>query len=131
MHAFNFLASAALPAVAADVRVRAAEQAARATPLCPAHGSTSGAGGSGGAVDAGDCVDGAGAGASSVGWAVGTGVTGADGAEVAPVPTELVAVTVNVYDAPFVRPLTVQVVAGVAGATDVTEHDSPVPAVTV
>ena len=67
----------------------------------------------------------------SAGRASATGVTGADAAEVAPGPWAFVALTVNVYDAPFTRPLTVQVVAGVAGATDVTEHDSPVPAVTV
>jgi hypothetical protein len=36
------------------------------------------------------------------------GVTLFEGAEAAPVPTELVALTVNVYDVPFVRPVTVQ-----------------------
>jgi hypothetical protein len=46
-------------------------------------------------------------------------------------PTAFVAVTVNVYDAPFGRPLIVQVRSGVAGATEVTEHLSPVLAVAV
>ena len=36
------------------------------------------------------------------------GMTAADGAEAGPVPTEFVAVTLNVYDVPLVRPLTVQ-----------------------
>jgi hypothetical protein len=36
------------------------------------------------------------------------GVTWADGDEADPVPVELVAVTVNVYGVPLVRPLTVQ-----------------------
>jgi hypothetical protein len=36
------------------------------------------------------------------------GVTLFEGAEAAPVPTELVALTVNVYDVPLVRPVTVQ-----------------------
>ena len=35
------------------------------------------------------------------------GVTGADGADAGPVPTALVAVTMNVYAVPFVRPVTV------------------------
>ena len=105
--------------------------------LLPEHAGEAALAGAAGAAGAGaagalgaaapDCGAGLGAGA----LAGAAGVTGADAAEVAPVPTEFVAVTVNVYDAPFVRPLTVQVVAGVAGATDVTEHDSPVPAVTV
>ena len=38
------------------------------------------------------------------------GVTAADGSEPAPAPTAFEAVTVNVYDAPFVSPLTVQLV---------------------
>jgi hypothetical protein len=38
---------------------------------------------------------------------VGTGVTALDGAEAAPVPTAFVALTVNVYAVPFVRPATV------------------------
>ena len=37
-----------------------------------------------------------------------SGVTGDDAAEGAPVPVPLVAVTVNVYAVPLVRPLTVQ-----------------------
>ena len=35
-----------------------------------------------------------------------SGVTGADGADAGPVPTLLVAVTVNVYAVPFVKPVT-------------------------
>lgn len=44
--------------------------------------------------------------------AVGTvaGVAGADGVEAGPMPAGLVAVTVNVYAVPFVRPLTEQLV---------------------
>ena len=38
------------------------------------------------------------------------GTIGADGADGGPVPTALVAVTVNVYEVPLVRPVTVQVV---------------------
>ena len=41
------------------------------------------------------------------------GVTTADADEAAPVPDTFVAVTVNVYDVPFVRPVTVQVVVAV------------------
>ena len=41
---------------------------------------------------------------------VAAGVTAADGADAGPVPTLLVAVTVNVYAVPFVRPLTVALV---------------------
>ena len=37
-----------------------------------------------------------------------TGVTGGDGADAGPVPCALVAVTVNVYGVPLVRPVTVQ-----------------------
>jgi hypothetical protein len=37
------------------------------------------------------------------------GTTAGDGAEAGPVPTALVAVTVNVYETPLVRPLTEQV----------------------
>jgi hypothetical protein len=37
-----------------------------------------------------------------------SGVTAADGDEADPVPVELVAVTVNVYGVPLVRPVTVQ-----------------------
>ena len=37
------------------------------------------------------------------------GVTELDGSDGAPVPTALVAVTVNVYDVPFVRPATIAV----------------------
>ena len=40
------------------------------------------------------------------------GVTGLEAAEAGPVPTELVAVTVNVYAVPFVNPVTVALVAG-------------------
>jgi hypothetical protein len=40
------------------------------------------------------------------------GVTEFEGSEGAPVPTALVAVTVNVYAVPFVRPVTVVLVAG-------------------
>src|SRR4051812_31131380 len=39
------------------------------------------------------------------------GTTAADGADAAPVPTEFVAVTVNVYETPLVSPFTVQLVA--------------------
>lgn len=39
------------------------------------------------------------------------GVTGLEGTEEGPVPTQLVAVTVNVYVTPLVRPVTVAVVA--------------------
>ena len=41
-----------------------------------------------------------------------TGMTAADAADAAPVPEAFVAVTVNVYAVPFVRPETVQVVGG-------------------
>ena len=58
-------------------------------------------------------------------------ITTADAFEAALGPTAFVAVTVNVYDAPFGKPLIVQVRAGVAGATEVTEHVSPVLAVAV
>lgn len=40
------------------------------------------------------------------------GVTEVDAADADDVPTELVAVTVKVYAVPFVRPLTMHVVAG-------------------
>jgi hypothetical protein len=40
------------------------------------------------------------------------GVTAADGAEVGPLPTPLVAVTVKVYAVPLLSPLTVVDVAG-------------------
>jgi hypothetical protein len=40
------------------------------------------------------------------------GVTALEGLDGSPVPTELVAVTVNVYDVPFVSPVTVAVAAG-------------------
>jgi hypothetical protein len=59
------------------------------------------------------------------------GVTAADATDAELAPTALVAVTVNVYDAPFVSPLIAQLVAGVAGATVATEQLSPVPAVAV
>ena len=49
------------------------------------------------------------------------GVTGADGSEAAPVPSALVAVTVNVYAVPLVRPSTVQVVRAPSGV----EQDCP------
>ena len=45
------------------------------------------------------------------------GVTLFDGSEAGPVPTPLVAVTVNVYAWPLVRPLTVQLVPLVGGGT--------------
>ena len=49
---------------------------------------------------------------STIGFAGGTaGVTGGDGAEAGPVPTEFVAATVNVYAVPFWRPVTVKPVA--------------------
>jgi hypothetical protein len=38
------------------------------------------------------------------------GVTGSDATEEDPVPTELIALTVNVYGVPFVRPVTIPVV---------------------
>jgi hypothetical protein len=41
-----------------------------------------------------------------------SGVADADDADAGPVPTVLVAVTVNVYAVPFTRPLTVHVSAG-------------------
>ena len=44
--------------------------------------------------------------------AVVAGVAGADGVEAGPVPTALMALTVNVYAVPLVSPLTVSVVAG-------------------
>lgn len=44
------------------------------------------------------------------------GVTAEDADEADPVPTALVAVTVNVYAVPFVRPVTVAVVAPVVVA---------------
>ena len=59
------------------------------------------------------------------------GVTAADATDAELVPAAFVAVTVNVYDAPFVSPLIEQLVAGVAGATVATEQFSPVPAVAV
>ena len=59
------------------------------------------------------------------------GVTAADAVDADPVPAELVAVTVNVYGVPFVSPLIVQLVAGVAGDTEVTEHVAALLAVAV
>jgi hypothetical protein len=59
------------------------------------------------------------------------GVTAVDAEDAALVPTAFVAATVNVYAVPFASPLIVQLVAGVAGATDVTEQVSPVFAVAV
>ena len=59
------------------------------------------------------------------------GETPADATDAAPVPTAFAAVTVNVYAVPFVSPLNVQLVVGVAGATDATVHVSPVLAVAV
>ena len=47
-----------------------------------------------------------------------TGVTAADGAESAPVPTALIAATVNVYAVPFARPATVAAVAADAVTTE-------------
>ena len=52
------------------------------------------------------------------------GVTAADAVDADPVPAELVAVTANVYDVPFVSPLIVQLVVDVVQV-------SPVPAVAV
>gem|GEM_PF-7040808 len=92
---------------------------------------TAGAADGGEAGTLGAAAPDCGAGLAAGALAGAAGVTGAEAADGDPVPTEFVAVTVNVYDVPFVRPLIVQVVAGVAGATDVTEHDSPVPAVAV
>jgi hypothetical protein len=68
-----------------------------------------------------------------VGWPGATPgvVTVAEAADATPSPTELVAVTVNVWLAAAASPLIVQVVAGVAGAVEVTEQVSPVPAVAV
>ena len=43
-----------------------------------------------------------------------TGITDDDAVEPEPVPDALVATTVNVYETPFVRPVTVQVVVAVA-----------------
>ena len=43
---------------------------------------------------------------------VADGVTTFDAADCGPVPTALVAATLNVYDVPFVNPPTVTVVAG-------------------
>lgn len=57
--------------------------------------------------------------------------TAAETLEAALVPTAFVAVAVNVYEAPFAKPLIVQVRAGVAGATEVVEHVCPVLAVAV
>jgi hypothetical protein len=54
------------------------------------------------------------------------GVTGVDGSLAADVPSAFVAVTVNVYAVPFVRPVTTQLVAGT-----VTTHDPPGAPVTV
>jgi hypothetical protein len=45
------------------------------------------------------------------------GVTALEAAEVGPLPAALAAVTVNVYDVPAVRPVTVAVVAGAATVT--------------
>jgi hypothetical protein len=59
------------------------------------------------------------------------GETAPDAADAVPVPTAFAAVTVNVCAVPFARPLIVQLVVGVAGATDVTEHVCPVLAVAV
>ena len=59
------------------------------------------------------------------------GVTAADATDAELVPAAFVAVTVNVYDLPFVSPLIEQLVAGVVGATVATEQFSPVPAVAV
>ena len=47
------------------------------------------------------------------------GVAGADGADDGPVPRPLVAVTVNVYAVPLVRPFTVQVVVVPLGVVQV------------
>ena len=53
------------------------------------------------------------------------GVAVLDAVDALPVPPAFSAVTVNVYDSPFVRLETVHVVAGVAGAIEVVEHDPP------
>ena len=58
-------------------------------------------------------------------------ITVAEATDAALVPAAFVAVTVNVYEAPFASPLIVQVRSGVAGATEVTEHVSPVLEVAV
>lgn len=54
------------------------------------------------------------------------GTAGSDGTEAVDVPMAFVDVTVNVYEVPFVRPVTTQVVAG-ADAT----QDWPLEAVAV
>ena len=59
------------------------------------------------------------------------GTTIPDALDAGLVPSAFVAVTVNVYDAPFVSPPIRQLVAGVVGATVATEQLSPVPAVAV
>ena len=59
------------------------------------------------------------------------GVTLDEATEAPDKPTLFVAVTVKVYDAPFVSPPIRQLVAGVVGATVATEQFSPVPAVAV
>jgi hypothetical protein len=48
-----------------------------------------------------------------------TGVTAAEASESAPVPTALIAATVNVYAVPFVNPVTVNDVAAEPVATGV------------
>ena len=50
--------------------------------------------------------------AVTVGAVVSRGVTGLDADEAKPSPIELVALTVNVYEVPLVRPVTVQPVVG-------------------
>jgi hypothetical protein len=47
------------------------------------------------------------------------GVTGAEAAESTPVPTALIAATVNVYAVPFDKPVTVKLVAAEPVATGV------------
>ena len=46
------------------------------------------------------------------------GTAAADATETAPVPAEFVALTVNVYEVPFVRPVTVQEVVEVVQVND-------------
>ena len=60
---------------------------------------------------------------SGTGGTKGTrGVTAFDGLDAGPVPAAFVAVTVNVYDVPFVRPDTVHEVAGITGGVALVVH---------
>ena len=79
-------------------------------------------------------------GARGVPGTAGCGVTGSDAEEAADVPPPFVAVALNVYDVPFVKPVTVQLpeapvtVHVKEPGVDVTRYDAgvpPVPAATV